>query len=115
MEELRKGELVARSRTMGKKLLSLLTTALAGVPEVREVRGKGLFVGVDLRHPDTTTPMKGVAVRAATLALREGILILPAGAAGHVLELSPPLLISEEQIDWAVPRLKKVIEKALAE
>jgi len=115
LQELRKGELVARSETMGRKLLTLLTTSLAEIPEVSEVRGKGLFVGVDLRHPGTNTPIKGVAVRAATLALREGILVLPAGAAGHVLELSPPLVISEEQLDWAVPRLKKVIEKALAE
>jgi 4-aminobutyrate aminotransferase/(S)-3-amino-2-methylpropionate transaminase len=114
LEELRKGELVARSKTMGKELLSLLKTALAGIPEVGEVRGKGLFVGVDLRHPDTIMPIKGVAVRAATLALREGILVLPAGAAGHVLQLSPPLVISEEQLDWVVPRLKGVIERALA-
>ncbi len=115
LKELGNGDLVARSSVLGERLLALLRTALAGVPEVSEVRGKGLLLGVDLRHPDSTTPIKGAAVRAATLALREGILVLPAGVAGHVLELSPPFVISEEQLDWAVPRLKRVIEEALAE
>lgn len=115
LKELGNGDLVARSSFLGERLLGLLGTALAGVPEVSEVRGRGLLIGVDLRHPDSTTPIKGAAVRAATLALREGILVLPAGAAGHVLELSPPFVISEEQLDWAVPRLKRVIEEALAE
>jgi 4-aminobutyrate aminotransferase-like enzyme len=79
------------------------------------VRGRGLFVGVDLRHPGTNRPIKGVAVRAANLALREGILVLPAGAVGHVLELSPPLVINEEQLEWVVPRLERVIKEALVE
>ncbi len=86
-----------------------------GLPQVSEVRGRGLLVGVDLRHPGSTTPIKEGAVRAATLALREGILVLPAGVAGHVLELSPPLVITEEQLDWAVARLRGIFEEALAQ
>jgi 4-aminobutyrate aminotransferase len=82
---------------------------------VSEVRGRGLFVGVDFRHPGTNRPIKGVAVRASNLALQDGILVLPAGVVGHVLELSPPLVIHEEQLEWVVPRLEKVIKEALAE
>ncbi|MFH1764977.1 MAG: aspartate aminotransferase family protein [Gemmatimonadota bacterium] len=115
LNEMGKGELVARSLVMGKRLLGRLKNALAGIPEVSEVRGRGLLVGVDLRHPGSTTPIKEGAVRAATLALRKGILVLPAGAVGHVLELSPPLVITEDQLDWAVPRLKGILEEALAQ
>ena len=115
LEELGTGDLVARSKVLGEQLLALLKTALEGIPEVREVRGRGLFVGVDLRHSGSTTPIKRAAGRVATFALREGILVLPAGAAGHVVEISPPLVITEEQMDWVVPRLKLVIEEALAD
>jgi len=114
LKELASGDLVTRSKVMGEKLLDLLSEALSGIPSVREVRGRGLFVGVDLRDPDTGTPLREAAVRVATLALREGILVLPAGAYGHVLELSPPLVISQEQVEWVVPKLERAIRGALA-
>jgi 4-aminobutyrate aminotransferase-like enzyme len=114
LKELRDGELVARSKLLGERLLGRLRAALEGVPEVSEVRGRGLLLGVDLKRPGSNAPIRKAAVRASTLALKEGILVLPAGAAGNVLELSPPLVITEEQLDWAVPRLKRVIEAALS-
>ena len=77
------------------------------------MRGRGLFVGVDLRDSDTGAPLKGAAVRAANLALQDGILVLSAGERGNVLELSPPLVITEDQLDWAVPRLEEVIRRVL--
>jgi 4-aminobutyrate aminotransferase/(S)-3-amino-2-methylpropionate transaminase len=113
LEELEQGALVDRSRVLGEKLLELLQSSLADITEVAEVRGRGLFVGIDLRKPGSRTPLKKAAVRAANLALREGILVLPAGREGHVLELSPPLVISEEQLEWVVPRLDGVIRKTV--
>ena len=113
LKELAAQDLVARSKTMGETLLGLLREALGEIPSVREVRGRGLFVGVDLQEPGTGAPLRKAAVRAATFALREGILVLPAGAHGHVLELSPPLVISQEQIEWVVPKLAGVIREAL--
>lgn len=114
LKELESAALVARSRTLGEKLLHHLQAALGDVPEVSEVRGRGLLVGVDFRHPGSTSPLRGAAVRASLLALRDGILVLPAGRAGHVLELSPPLVVTEDQLEWVVPRLKQVIQEAVA-
>ena len=113
--ELRKGDLVERSRILGDKLLDSLRRNLADIPEVAEVRGRGLFVGIDLRNSGNREPLKGAAVRAATHALQNGVFLLPAGRAGHVLELSPPLVITEEQLDWVVPQLREGIQGALAE
>jgi 4-aminobutyrate aminotransferase/(S)-3-amino-2-methylpropionate transaminase len=115
LEELEKGKLVSRAREVGEKFLGLLETALGGIPEVSEVRGRGLLLGVDLRDPGTMMPLKGAAVRAAELALGEGILLLPAGARGNVLEFSPPLVIETDQIEWAVPRLEDVIRRAVGD
>ena len=114
LEELVKGDLVARSRTMGERLLSGLQEVTADIPQVAEVRGRGLLVGVDLRDPETGTALKGAGARIATQALREGILILAAGPKGNVLELSPPLVITEDQLDWAVSRLGKLIGEGVA-
>jgi 4-aminobutyrate aminotransferase-like enzyme len=82
-----------------------LEGGVAGNPAVAEVRGRGLFLGVELRDPDTGGPLEGGAVRVAEAALREGLLVLPAGERGEVLEISPPLVLTEDQIRWAVPVL----------
>jgi 4-aminobutyrate aminotransferase/(S)-3-amino-2-methylpropionate transaminase len=113
LAELEEGDLVERSRILGEKLLDLLRSTMASIPEVAEVRGRGLFVGIDFRRAGSRMPLKKAAARTATLALKEGILVLPAGRAGHVLELSPPLVITEEQLEWFVPRLEDVIRRAL--
>lgn len=114
LRELGSADLVTQSKAKGEKLLEHLQAALGDVPEVSEVRGRGLLVGVDLRRPGSNSPLRNAAVRASLLALQDGILVLPAGGDGHVLELSPPLVITETQLDWAVPRLKKAIEEAVS-
>ena len=89
--------------------MSWLREAFADIPEVSETRGRGLMIGVDLRDPATGAPLKGSASRVAAMALKAGILVLPAGAAGNVVELSPPLTITEEQLAWAVPHLARTV------
>jgi 4-aminobutyrate aminotransferase/(S)-3-amino-2-methylpropionate transaminase len=115
LEELASGDLVSRSKILGHRLLDGLRRVLEPVPQVEEVRGRGLMVGIDLRHPDSSSPLKGAGVRAASRALKEGILVLPAGAVGNVLEISPPLTITEDQLDWAVEKLGRIIPEALEE
>ena len=114
LEELEAQGLVERSRVLGSRFLASLRKALAGVAEVAEVRGRGLFLGVEFTDPGSGMPLKGAAVRVATLALREGVLVLAAGASGQVLEISPPLVITEEQMEWAVELLQKVIQVAVS-
>lgn len=99
------GELVDRSRELGGWILGTLNEDLSALPHVGEVRGRGLFLGIELVRPGTLDPLSGAAVRIAQNALRRGILVLPAGAEGHVVELSPPLVLSEAQARWVVPEL----------
>jgi 4-aminobutyrate aminotransferase/(S)-3-amino-2-methylpropionate transaminase len=114
LEELAKGDLISRSQRMGERLLEGLEGVMEGIPEVHEVRGRGLLVGIDFRDPDSGKPLKGAGVRVATRALHEGLLVLSAGAVGSVLELSPPLTISEEQLGWAVECLGRILRKTMA-
>lgn len=72
---------------MGDLLVRQLRERLAGVPGVREVRGKGLMVGVELRSP-------GAGLVEAALA--EGLLINV--TADNVIRLLPPLVITEEEV-----------------
>jgi 4-aminobutyrate aminotransferase-like enzyme len=95
--------LPARARRLGDALLARLREELEGVPGVRDVRGRGLFIGIELAP--------GAGARVAVAALARGLLLLPAGGEGEVVELSPPLTIAEEQLDYAVRELVGVIRE----
>jgi 4-aminobutyrate aminotransferase/(S)-3-amino-2-methylpropionate transaminase len=97
---------------IGVALVEGLRARLAGVSRVAEVRGLGLLVGVELVSPDGSSPATGLAARVAERALAEGVLVLPAGDAGHVVELTPPLTLTTEQVRHVVDVLSQVIQDA---
>lgn len=76
-------------------------TYLEGNPHVKEVRGSGLLVGVQLDVP--AGPLVG-ACRDA------GLLVITAGA-GDVLRLLPPLVVTAEEVDQAVAVIAKAVNE----
>jgi 4-aminobutyrate aminotransferase/(S)-3-amino-2-methylpropionate transaminase len=102
-----------RSAVLGAHLLRVLREGLGDLKGVLDVRGRGLFLGIELADPDTLEPTFGAAVAMAEEALKRGILVLPAGQEGHVLEISPPLTITEEQVDWVGPELVDLVVATL--
>jgi 4-aminobutyrate aminotransferase-like enzyme len=109
--------LVARSRAEGERLLVRLRESLGDLPHVGAVRGRGLFIGIELvrppepgsdRKPD---PWEGGGARLAKEALRRGLLVLPAGDRGEVVEITPPLTISRTQLDWAAATLEELVAR----
>lgn len=96
---LRTGEYQERSRTLGERLLSGLREA--GLPAVVEVRGRGLWAGVEIR------PEVGPARQYCETLLRRGI--LAKDTRRTTIRLMPPLVVSEEDIDWALERIVDVL------
>jgi len=94
-----------RARALGGRLLHGLREALQGLDGVREVRGMGLLLGIEL------APGQGAAV--AEEALRGGILVLPAGDEGEVVELSPPLTLTTQQETAAVEGVARAVQTVL--
>ncbi|KAI8463298.1 MAG: acetylornithine aminotransferase [Monoraphidium minutum] len=85
----------------GERLRAGLRAATAGNAHVKEVRGLGLLVGVQL------DVMAGKAVEAARA---EGLIIITAGK-GDVVRLVPPLVISDDEIDEAITKLASVLAR----
>jgi acetylornithine/LysW-gamma-L-lysine aminotransferase len=92
-------DLPGRAARLGDKLLHDLRSITS--PMVREVRGRGLMVGVDLRQ------RAGQVLRDL---MEEGVLALPAGAT--VVRLLPPLTIEETQLDKVTRTLAGVLKHA---
>jgi acetylornithine aminotransferase len=93
---------LASVNAKGEKLRAGLRAATAGNPHVKEVRGMGLLVGVELDF------MAGPVVEAAR---KEGLLIITAGK-GDVVRLVPPLVITDEEIERCCSMLAKVLLEA---
>jgi 4-aminobutyrate aminotransferase-like enzyme len=102
IDVLRDEGLVARSERLGAQALERLRTELADRPGVGDVRGRGLFIGVELAEAE--------AARQAQQMLRErGVLVGRGGRHGNVLILAPPLVIEEEVLDGGLDTIAEVL------
>jgi ornithine--oxo-acid transaminase len=70
-------------------------------PHVKEVRGRGLLIGVELKRE------AGGARRFCQALADEGILAKETHA--DVIRFAPPLIIEKETIDWALPAIRDVL------
>ena len=90
-------KMVERSAENGAYFLEKLKTIRS--PRLKEVRGRGLWIGVEMNEP----------ARPYCEALKaEGVLCKETHE--RVIRIAPPLVITREEIDWAFERIKKVIE-----
>jgi ornithine--oxo-acid transaminase len=93
--------LVERSAEMGRYLLDGLRAMRSNI--VKEVRGRGLWVGVEV---DANV----VSARAVCDALLENG-VLSKDTHGTVLRFAPPLTISRDEIDWGMERIERVFAR----
>lgn len=123
-----------RAARMGERLVARLSEALEGVGQVGEVRGLGLLAGVEIsgrgagvaesrpgsrRRDDSAAgassfsrqavPATGASARIAARLLAQGVMVLPAGEQGQVIELTPPATMSDDLLDHALDRLVRAV------
>ncbi len=108
-------ELPRRAERTGGTLASLLREGFADLGGRAEVRGRGLFLGVALSDPDGVRSSSGGGVRVARRLLRRGIVVLPAGAGGEVVELTPPLVLDEELARYAATEVVAAVRSVTEE
>jgi diaminobutyrate-2-oxoglutarate transaminase len=100
--------LVERSARLGAHALTTLRGGLAGARHVGDVRGRGLFLGVELvtdgRVPDPDR------CAAAVRALRDrGVIVGRGGRHGSVIKLSPALVIEDADLDAGLSAIVEVL------
>ncbi|SCX25716.1 ornithine--oxo-acid transaminase [Mycolicibacterium fluoranthenivorans] len=93
------GEYQARSADLGAHLHARLT-ALSG-RGVLAVRGKGLWAGVDI------DPRSGTGKQVSLRLAERGVLVKDTH--GHTLRFAPPLVITRDEIDWAMDQFTEVL------
>lgn len=96
-------QLVARAAALGQRMLSGFQTQLADVAGVKDIRGKGLMLGIELDRP---------CAELVTRALEQGLLINV--TADAVIRLLPPLIMSDSQADEIVNSVSHLVRDFLS-
>mgnify|MGYP006272997291 CR=1 FL=1 len=105
-EVLERDELVERATELGQRISQRLRTFAADHPYVKQVRGKGLFLGIELDPGhDGAWFEKGADV--VNRCMERGVMINVTQT--NVLRLAPPLVITDEQIDQGLAVLEDVL------
>ena len=99
IDQIEKHDLLAHATTVGDRL----RTALAQVPGVAGVRGRGLLLGIVLESGGATPDAKTVEARCR----RAGVLVNAIG--DDLVRLAPPLILDEDQADLAATVLGEAI------
>ncbi len=81
-----------RVAALGERVLGRLRRDVGGHTSVRDIRGIGLMIGVELASKDVTD-------RVCQACLAEGVIVLSCGPDENVLRLAPPLTIADDEIE----------------
>jgi 4-aminobutyrate aminotransferase-like enzyme len=100
IEVLERDRIPERAARTGALLTRGLRALQGEYAQIGDVRGPGLFVGVELvKDPATKEPASVEARRIADEALKRGVILGVASALPNVLKLKPPLVIEEAEIE----------------
>jgi adenosylmethionine-8-amino-7-oxononanoate aminotransferase len=118
LEILEREALVARAAEMGEKLRKRLSV-LESHPNVAQIRGRGLMLGVELvRDRSTLTPFPadaGLTRKVVAAGLGQGVFFYPCGSGSvrDAVMMGPPFVIGDEEIEKIVDALETAIDTAV--
>jgi adenosylmethionine-8-amino-7-oxononanoate aminotransferase len=124
LKYLKSHELVENAARIGRLLLQQLD-ALKRFPIVGDVRGIGLLQGVEFVADQATKrpfpPEAGVTHRIVEAALAEGVMVVGGmsgmidGVAGDHIQISPPYIFTEANVEQLVRALEAAVQKVMRE
>ncbi|MEU5199499.1 aspartate aminotransferase family protein [Streptomyces scabiei] len=103
-------DLQGNARRVGGLLIERLRAITAQIPEVKEVRGRGLMIGIELVKPGTEEANPEAASAVLEAARREGLLIGKGG--GHntsALRIAPPLSLTVAEAEEGAEALERAL------
>lgn len=102
--------LIANAETVGDYIRTEIATLATSYEQIAEVRGAGLFVGVDIvTDRESNTPDGEAALRVVNHMRRRRVLISASGPRGSVLKVRPPLPFSISDADRMLENLEVVL------
>lgn len=115
--------LLARVNEMGGKLRAALDAKFGQHPHIGDIRGRGLFLGLELVEDRATKapfdPARKLAARIKSEAFKAGLICYPMsgtidGRSGDHVLLAPPFILNDAQVAELTDKLALAVERALA-
>ncbi|MCP3032750.1 aspartate aminotransferase family protein [Halobacillus sp. A1] len=115
-------QLASHASDIGQKLLQALRDMQQHYPELGDVRGRGLMIGVEMVDPSGKASPGGAYPADGALASRiqkecfdRGLIIEVGGRHGAVVRFLPPLIITDEQAEEVISIFREAVTAALSE
>ena len=106
LDEVERGGLQQRAAHIGRVFLERLRGLADRHPLIGDVRGSGLYLGVELvRDRTTKEPAKAEAQLVSGRMKEEGVLVQPTGSHDNVLKVKPAMVFGTEHVDLFVQTL----------
>ena len=121
LKEIYRHNLLHRVNEKGMRLRQILNERLGGHPHIGDIRGRGLFLGIEFTQ-DGKTPFpseRRIHAKIKQAAFARGLMVYAMGGTidgvngDHIL-LAPPFIIEDEHIDELVDKLALVVDEVLA-
>ena len=98
IEYIQDHDLLTHAQELGEYIRDRLEETIESTNQIKNIRGRGLFIGVEFTDSEETTG-KEVVKAIQTECYEQGILVWTAGRHGNVLRLIPPLVLTKEQAE----------------
>jgi 4-aminobutyrate aminotransferase/(S)-3-amino-2-methylpropionate transaminase len=117
MDLMERDALPARAVALGERIGIRLESWQHRYPErIGETRGLGAMKALELvRDRDSKQPAPELATAWTHFCLEEGVLVLKAGIAANVVRLLPPLTITDTEMDEALDRMGRALDRTMME
>ena len=122
MRYLKDHDIPAHAAAMGERLAGHLRELQRDYPQLGDIRGRGLMLGVELVDPSGTPDALGhpptysaLASRLQAQCLKRGLILELGGRHGSVVRFLPPLIITADQVDEVARRFARALAAALQE
>ncbi|MGY5877137.1 MAG: aminotransferase class III-fold pyridoxal phosphate-dependent enzyme, partial [Candidatus Thorarchaeota archaeon] len=116
LEEIEEKQLQQNALEVGAHLKSRLTTMMEHYSLIGDVRGMGLFIGVELvLSRETLEPARDQARYIVERMKDRGVLISLDGPLHNVLKIKPPIVFTKENADYLVEQLDRILKEDMAQ
>ena len=110
IQTIKKEELMLHAKTVGQQLKQKLTQLSKTYPIIADVRGQGLFLGVEFTD-DQKNPLPEKVAYLANRMKAHKILMSVDGPQNNVLKIKPPLVFSHRQAEELIQVLQKILKE----
>lgn len=105
-------DLQAHAHKTGSMLMDGLKRIAEEIPQIIDVRGKGLMLAIELGEPTSLAPDPAAAVKVMEQTKKRGLLVGKGGLHGNVIRMAPPMTLSENEVEEGLGILAESLDES---